>query len=328
MRLSERKIVLVVRATRLDGLRKRFNTTSQAQFYVEHMNQDFGDYLTEDEHYKQQQIRVEHLLTGLGRVHTLQREHLPNFLFGPEDIVVVLGQDGLVANTLKYLEHQPVVGVNPDPKRWEGVLLPFQVNDLTRLIPEVLEQKRPTQLISMAQAYLNNGQTLLGVNDIFIGPKTHTSSRYVLAWAGHSESQSSSGVIVSTGLGSTGWFRSIVTGAMGISNQLQVKTQKGSFKSHKHKAEGAESTPPNPIPQVPWDAGYLYFSVREPWPSKYSSAETTFGQITVEQPLKLISQMPENGVIFSDGIESDFLEFNAGSEVEIRIADKKARLVQ
>ena len=31
-----------------------------------------------------------------------------------EDIVVVVGQDGLVANTLKYLQGQPVIAVNPD----------------------------------------------------------------------------------------------------------------------------------------------------------------------------------------------------------------------
>ncbi|MFT7387173.1 MAG: hypothetical protein ACI8VC_000410 [Candidatus Endobugula sp.] len=32
----------------------------------------------------------------------VERNLLPNFIFGPEDIVVVIGQDGLVANPLKY----------------------------------------------------------------------------------------------------------------------------------------------------------------------------------------------------------------------------------
>jgi len=71
----------------------------------------------------------------------------------------------------------------------------------------------------------------------------------------------------------------------------------------------------------------LYFSVREPWPSKTSSAETTFGKITQKKPLKIISQMPENGVIFSDGIENDFLEFNSGALALISVADKKGHLV-
>ena len=48
-------------------------------------------------------------------MQVIDRGFLPNFVFGPEDTVVTLGQDGLVANTLKYLHGQPVVGVNPDP---------------------------------------------------------------------------------------------------------------------------------------------------------------------------------------------------------------------
>jgi hypothetical protein len=37
--------------------------------------------------------------------------------------------------------------------------------------------------------------------------------------------------------------------------------------------------------------------------------------------------MPENGVIFSDGIECDFLEFNAGMEARIDLAERRGLLV-
>jgi hypothetical protein len=37
--------------------------------------------------------------------------------------------------------------------------------------------------------------------------------------------------------------------------------------------------------------------------------------------------MPEGGVIFSDGIESDYLAFNAGSSASIGISPRKTRLV-
>src|SRR6266700_6241111 len=67
---------------------------------------------------------------------------LPNFVFGPEDIVVALGQDGLVANTLKYLNGQPLVGVNPDPRRYDGQLLPFRISHLRRVMPEVFARRR------------------------------------------------------------------------------------------------------------------------------------------------------------------------------------------
>lgn len=37
------------------------------------------------------------------RRQVMDRQLLPNYLFGPDDIVVALGQGGLVANTMKYL---------------------------------------------------------------------------------------------------------------------------------------------------------------------------------------------------------------------------------
>jgi hypothetical protein len=37
--------------------------------------------------------------------------------------------------------------------------------------------------------------------------------------------------------------------------------------------------------------------------------------------------MSEGGVIFSDGIEADYLEFNAGARVEIAVAERRGRLV-
>jgi hypothetical protein len=76
-----------------------------------------------------------------------------------------------------------------------------------------------------------------------------------------------------------------------------------------------------------WDAEYLYFSVREPWPSTTSAAKITFGRVTADSPLTLVSHMPEHGVIFSDGIEADYLQFNSGTQARITLADKHGNLV-
>src|SRR5689334_2694532 len=193
-RLTENKIVLVTRPTRLAELVIRFNTVSQARFYVEHQGADFSDYLREDETYHQALVKTQKSLGQMGRVQTVDRGFLPNFVFAPDDTVVTLGQDGLVANTLKYLDAQPLVGVNPDPARWDGKLLRFRVGDLPKVIPEVLAHRRPTKTVTMARATLNNGQTMYAVNDLFIGPKTHTSARYLIRIGETSEAQSSSGV--------------------------------------------------------------------------------------------------------------------------------------
>src|SRR5207247_452981 len=189
---------------------------SQARFYIEHQGADFSDYFREDETYHRALSEVQAVLAQVGRVQIVDRGFLPNFVFAPDDTVVTLGQDGLVANTLKYLNGQPVVGVNPDPTRWDGPLLPFRLRDLAKVLPDVFTNRRPTRTVTMAQARLNTGQTMYAVNDLFIGPKSHGSARYTIQLGTASEMHSSSGVIVSTGLGSTGWLRSLLTGAAAI----------------------------------------------------------------------------------------------------------------
>ena len=189
-------IVLVTRPTRLAELIARFNTVAQARFYVEHLGADFSDYQKEDETYRAALQQIQTSLAMLARVQAVDRGFLPNFAFGPDDFVVTLGQDGLVANTLKYLNGQPVVGVNPDPARWDGQLLPFRVNDIPKILPEVFARRRPIKSVTMVKATLNNAQAMYGVNDLFIGPKSHVSARYIIQIGDVSEAHSSSGVIV------------------------------------------------------------------------------------------------------------------------------------
>jgi len=309
-RLTENKIVLVKRKTRLEDLISRYNTIAQAKFYIEHMGSDLSDYISEDEQYKKAIFEAHNQLEKLGKVQVVDREYVPNFIFGDNDIVVVVGQDGLVANTMKYLSNQLLIGVNPDPSRWDGVLLPFVVSDLRLVVQDVFKMRRQFKEVSMAKAVLNDGQAIYAVNDLFVGQKTHVSSRYHIQLGGRHEYQSSSGVIVSTGLGSTGWLKSVLTGAANIVNGI---SDKKIMVQQERRLE--------------WNIDYLYFSVREPFPSRTSKADIVFGKVTKGCPLKILSQMPENGVIFSDGIESDYLQFNSGIEATITVAEKKGHLV-
>ncbi len=307
---TENKIVLIVRKTRLDELIYRYNTEAQARFYIEHLGADFSDYKKEDEQYKAAVQQTQQHLQGWGRVQTVDRSFVPNFIFGPSDTIVVLGQDGLVANTLKYLNEQSVVGINPDPARWEGVLLPFTVKDIPQILPQVLKGSRTVSEVTMARVELNDGQVLHAVNDLFIGARSHVSARYLIQSGAKQEQHSSSGIIVSTGLGTTGWFKSLMAGALAIATSVS----------------GQELKAPLPL-SFPRDVDFLYYTVREPFPSKTSQASLVVGRVTAEQPLTLISQMAESGVIFSDGVESDYLEFNSGAQAIIRPAAKKGHLI-
>jgi NAD kinase len=310
------KIVLVTRKTRLEGLVRRFNTRLQARFYISQNarqrgaspEEAFALYQGEHDTYQASVERLHAELQPILKVQVIDRDFLPNYLFAPTDLVVVIGIDGLVVNAAKYLDGQPVVAVNPDPEHIDGILLPFTVDAAPLAVRRVLEGRFRSVAISMAEARLNDGQTLLAFNDLFIGARTHVSARYRIRWGGRSENHSSSGVIVSTGAGSTGWLSSTINMANGV-------------------AAGFRPGSAIAAPRLAWDSDRLVFVVREPFVSKTSSAGLVFGEITSQSPLVLESQMPEGGVIFSDGVEADFLGFNSGSTAAIGLAARKTHLV-
>ena len=106
-----KKLVIVTRKTRLQELVERFNTRSQAKFYIEHAGGDFADYEREDDAYR---FALETLRRSLDfelPQQPVDRSLVSTFHFQTEDLVVTLGQDGLVANTAKYVGAQPVTPI-------------------------------------------------------------------------------------------------------------------------------------------------------------------------------------------------------------------------
>ena len=120
------KLVIVTRRTRLEELIDRFNTRGQAKFYIEHAGGDFAEFEDEHDTYHRALDRLRRDLDfGLPR-QIIDRSLVPTYTFSAQDVVVTLGQDGLVANVAKYAGAQPIVGVNPDPQRFDGTLFPFR----------------------------------------------------------------------------------------------------------------------------------------------------------------------------------------------------------
>jgi NAD kinase len=306
------KIVIVTRRTTLDELVERFNSRDQARFYVEHMGSSFNEYQAAHSAYRASVDLLRAAMPGAVRVQWIDRSFLPTFTFGERDLVVTLGPDGLVVNTSKYLAEQPLLAFNPDPARVDGLLVLFDVREARQTFRDVLSGAFPMRRVTMARAELNDGQTLDAVNDLFIGQKTHVSARYRLRYGGREESQSSSGIIVSTGAGSTGWFRSVLTGATRV---VQARSR---IKGLDRVRESY---------RFDWEAERLVFSVREPFVSKVSSADLVCGTITRATPLEIVSEMPQNGVIFSDGVEADNVAFNSGASARIFVAERKLHLV-
>lgn len=311
---SANKIVLVTQKSRLQELLYKYNTKAQAQFHIEHMGADFSDYELEDEIYQMSLSVVKQIADRYAKVTVVDRKFIPNMVFGKDDIVIAVGRDGLVCNTMKYLNGQKIIGVNPDPARWDGILLPFEARELEKIIPKTIADDCDVKNVTMAKAVTNDGQEMLAVNDFFIGPKSHTSARYDLTTRHASgkvvtEYQSSSGIIVSTGIGQTGWYKSVMAQAQAACRLF------GFYDSCEYE-------------KIEWDEKKLSFAVREPFPSNTTDAAIVFGMLEEGDPFRVLSKMPENGVIFSDGMEADAIEFNAGVEVSIGVADTKGFLVR
>lgn len=301
------KIVLVIRKTRLEELIERFNTRAQAQFYIEHAGGDFSGYVLEHDVYQRSLESVRRTVEVGLKIQVLDRTVVPTYLFSKSDLIVTMGQDGLVANTAKYAGGQPILAVNPDPDRFDGILLPFQPATLRTSLERAIAGKSRIRSITLAEARLKDGQRLLAFNDLFIGAASHVSSRYSIRYGDKRENHSSSGIIVSTGAGSTGWLSSIFNQTAGVLAFLG-------------------GTLPNPV-RLEWEEGRLFFVVREPFVSRHSQASIVAGTVLPKVPLALESQMPTGGVIFSDGIEADHLDFNSGAMASIGVAPEKANLV-
>lgn len=301
------KLVLVTRKTRLQQLIARFNSRGQAKFYIEHAGGNFEDYQREDETYARS-LEVLHRQLDVGlKVHQIDREIVPTFLFAPTDLIVPIGQDGLVANVAKYVGSQPIVPINPDPERYDGVLLPFRAHQAKAAVTRVLDRKATLREITLAEARLADGQRLLGFNDLFIGAKQHVSAHYEVRVGDKHELQSSSGILISTGAGSTGWLSSMFNMAAGI-------------------ASFTGGTSGKPM-QMQWEDPRLVYVVREPFVSRHSQASVIAGVVRPGETLTLESRMPTGGVVFSDGVPTDALDFNAGAIATIGAAAHRTRIV-
>jgi NAD kinase len=297
--------IIVKSKTRLESLIERFNTKAQAKFYIERLGGNFEEYEIEDQIFKNALNSLQTQLSNIIKNKTIDRQYISSYIFSKKNIIIVIGQDGLVANTAKYSVNLPIIAVNPDIERYDGILLPFNISNFIHGVENVLTDNYNAKIMRFAEAKLNDGQRLLAFNDLFIGASSHASAHYKITFKNKTEQHSSSGIIISTSAGSTGWLSSIFNMAYGITNMFDKNL---TLKQPKLKEED------------------LLFAVREPFKSIRTQTEITAGIIR-NNTLTVESFMPNNGIIFSDGVENDFLKFNSGSIATIGIAKETANIV-
>ncbi|GAB7051286.1 hypothetical protein [Catenuloplanes indicus] len=287
------RVVIVSRRSELDELLARHGTRGAAAFFLRERGRTLDDVTARHDALTAALTAVSAAIPADWRRGHVERADLPRFLFAPEDVIVAVGQDGLVANVAKYLDGQPVIGVDPEPGRNAGVL----VRHPAGAVPALLHDRPAGSSHTMVTARLDDGQELHGLNEIYIGQPGHQSARYVLTTpGGDRERQSSSGVIIGTGTGATGWCASI--------------------------ARERATAPPMPAPADP----HLCWYVREAWPSPSTGVAQSAGLLHPGESLELAGES-ERLVAFADGLESDALPLTWGQRITVTVASRRLRLL-
>lgn len=276
------RIVLVHRRTELTDLLARHGTRGQVEFYLRSRDRSLEELEHRDHEVRRARKIVEAAIQLDWRRGTVERDDLSRFLFAPEDVIVVVGQDGLVANVAKYLDGQPVIGINPAP----GVLAKHRPEDAAELL-----RSRDVEERTMVAARTDDGQTLLALNEIYVGHPTHQTARYTIM----GERQASSGILIGTGTGATGWCQSV----------------------WRERQSGL--TLPKPT-----DHRLVWF-VREAWPSPSTGVEHTEGEIGKALAIDVES---DGLVAFGDGIEDDALRLGWGQRLTVGRSRRTLNLVR
>ncbi|MEU1406457.1 hypothetical protein ABZ471_29545 [Streptomyces sp. NPDC005728] len=289
------RAVLVRRTTEYEELVARHGTHGQAAFFLASRGRDIEEVAERHRRARRALAEVTAAVPLTWRQAQVERADLDRFLFAPEDVVVVVGQDGLVANVAKYLTGQPVLGIDSDPGRNPGVLVRHRPQDAAKLLsaaPAVVDE------LTMVEAVTDDTQRLVALNEIFLGTPGHQTARYRLGLdddGGAVEAQASSGVLVGTGTGATGWLRS-------------VWQERGSRL---------------PLPSPTEDR--LVWFVREAWPSPATGTTLVAGDLTASATLTVTVES-DRLIAFGDGIESDALQLTWGQSVRVGVCGQRLRL--
>jgi len=293
-----RRCVLVERPTEYRDLLARHGTREQVRFFLRQRGLSIEQ--VEGRHLRYEETRT-HVLAAIPTdwsTATVDRSELDRFLFTSDDVVLALGQDGLVANLAKYLDGQPVIGVNPDRERYPGILVSHAPEATADLLADLTTGRAGLDERTMVVARLDDGQALHALNEVFVGHQTHQSARYALRVGDREEHQSSSGLIVSTGTGATGWAASV----------------------------NRQRTDPLPLPEP--SANHLAWFVREAWPSRTTGTTLTGGLLRPDASIRVTSELGDGAVVFGDGIESDRLHIEWGQCLTIEAAARTLNLVR
>jgi NAD kinase len=213
--------------------------------------------------------------------------------FKGKDLIISVGGDGTVLNTSHYtLDETPVLIVK-STKGSTGELCEIDADNFENALEKILTGNFKIEKWTRAEGCFGK-RKIFALNEIYVGTRFNPSmARYELAHKDKSELQMSSGVVVTTGTGSTGWYANIpVIG----------------------KA-------------FPKDAKELRFCVREP--KVAATYAMLHGVLLPGEILRIRSKMNIDGCISFDGdVGKRLYPFRIGDVLEVQISDKPLYVIK
>ncbi len=218
------------------------------------------------------------------------RESLNKDKIAGYGLIISVGGDGTLLRASHFIDDEIILGVNSDIKKSEGILCYASRHDLKGKIDKILDNKFSVKNLTRANVFfVNTKKSYTGLNEIYVGSlKSYHIARYVLNYSGIEEEQKSSGIIISTGTGSTAWY--------------------GSTRKERFNLEDKE----------------LRFVVREPYFGRLSKFRIIDGKIGENKKIHIKSKMT-GGIVAVDSMTE--IPFNYGEEIEISISKKPLRLI-
>jgi len=204
------------------------------------------------------------------------------------NLIFSIGGDGTFLRTAHFITNELIMGINSDVKKSEGKLCSAVKENLKDKINKIKEDEFIIKKLTRVRVHYSS-KDYDALNEIYVGSsKPYYLGKYILKFNNIKEEQKSSGIIISSGTGSSAWYKSITN------NTFDPESEE------------------------------LRFVVREPYYGRLSKFNITTGRIYKNQKLYLVSKM-KDGIIAIDSITE--LPFSKDKEIEIKISPKPLNVI-
>ncbi|MDP3882348.1 MAG: hypothetical protein Q8Q31_05720 [Nanoarchaeota archaeon] len=211
--MNLKKVIVVPKVSVFDYSKSQFKLTEEALFAKwrdEGMTErDIENVMRAHENNRK---AVDTMKSIFGEDNIIHRDSLNKDLVRESDLVISLGGDDHFQYVSHFVDSQLIMGVNSDPISSEGNMLYFHAGEVAGFIENLKSEHFRVEEWTRLEAQIISGKNTLNVvlassQYAILTEDPEEMVRYRLQLNGKSEIQRGSGLIVATGVGSTGWYK-------------------------------------------------------------------------------------------------------------------------